>query len=329
MTLARDQFSHLTDSQFNTLTRMSDLFGEAALPAVITSDVATQIERIDAFRSYEGHLCDTATANATASVTASLSTQFEAEREALSTQFAQERASLSAQAQNSLTQLRDTLQAESTTQLQRVRDEKPKPIKLDVSHFEGLVNENIMRWFLECEVAMTAQRISEESLKVAFGMSNLKRKGLAHEWAYTVLLKDQGIFPTWERFKELLYHFHQGKHMAHNHRAKFLACKQGKRSVYDFVQDLRKLAASVVGEEIGDSVKITVLMEGMNIGPVRTQLFRENPTNFEEALKIALEEDNSHKRSGSKNPSPPPRHQWRWRFRHSYGCECYRHESKQ
>lgn len=91
--------------------------------------------------------------------------------------------------------------------------------------------------------------------------------------------------------------------MAHNHRAKFLSCKQGKRSVYEYVQELRKLAASMVGEEFSESIKITILMEGMNVGPARTQLFRVNPTSFEEALRIALEEDDSQKRSGSrKNP---------------------------
>ena len=302
MSLTREQFAHLSDSQWNTLGRMSGLLGEAALPAILTEDTAQQIARIDAFREYERHLCDTASTNASSSVTNTLSEQFRQEREALGAQFAREQANLAASTQAELASLRGALEEESRIQLQRAREDRPKPIKLDVTHFEGKVDENIMRWFLECEVAMKAQRIHEESLKVAFGMSNLKRKGIAHEWAYTILLQDQGVFPTWERFKELLYQFHQGKHMAHNHRALFLACKQGKRSVYEYIQELRKLSASIAGEDISESIKTTVLMEGMNIGPVRTQLFRVNPVTFEDALKIALEEDNSQKRSGSKKP---------------------------
>lgn len=260
---------------------MQGLFGEDALPSVITNDVNTHIERIDAFRSYEAHLCDTATANATTA----LATKFDAEREAFH-----------AQSQAELARIRETYQSE----LERARGERPKPIKLDVSPFEGKPQENISRWFLECEVAMTAQRITTESLKVAFGMSNLKRHGIAREWAYTVLQRDVNIFPSWQRFKELLYHFHQGKHMAHNHRANFLACKQEKRSVYDYVQELRRLAASISDDDLSESVKITVLMEGLNTGPARTELFRKNPTDFEKALTIALEEDNCHKRSGSR-----------------------------
>ena len=300
MAFTRELFSHLSDSQWNTLTRMISLFGEAAMPAIITDDINVQKEKIDAFRTYEGHLCEKSSTDAIAGVTETLSKQFQAEQEALTARFQQEQQQLGAQSQLEIARLRAEFQAVAQTQRERPREERPKPIKLDVSHFEGKVDENITRWFLECEVAMNAQRITDESLKVAFGMSNLKRKGLAHEWAYTMLLRDQEVFPTWERFKALLYQFHQGKHMAHNHRAKFLSCKQGKRSVYEYVQELRKLAASIVGEEISESIKITILMEGMNIGPARTQLFRINPTNFEEALRIALEEDNSQKRSGSR-----------------------------
>ena len=57
------------------------------------------------------------------------------------------------------------------------------------------LKEKILRWFLEVEVAVEATLIKEDSLKVAFGMSFLKKKSLAHEWAYTTLLKKTLEFP--------------------------------------------------------------------------------------------------------------------------------------
>jgi hypothetical protein len=75
------------------------------------------------------------------------------------------------------------------------------------------------------------------------------------------------------------------------YRSKFLACKQGKRSLQHFVHDLRFLAANVNDEEsLPEALRATVFMDGLNHGLARTQLFREYPATFEAAVRIALTE---------------------------------------
>jgi len=125
----------------------------------------------------------------------------------------------------------------------------------------------------------------------------LKEKSLLHEFAYTTLLENSSNLHSWAFLKEHLFAIHQGKHMSHNHRARLLACKQEKRSVYDYIQSLRRLSADV--EKMDETTKVTILMEGLNVGPVRTQLFRCNPPSFT-ACRITFEEENFYKQSGSK-----------------------------
>ncbi len=52
-----------------------------------------------------------------------------------------------------------------------------------------------------------------------------------------------------------------------------------------------------MGEPLSETTKVTVLREGMNVGPARTQLFRTNPTTFAEACRIALNEDASQRKA--------------------------------
>ena len=89
--------------------------------------------------------------------------------------------------------------------------------------------------------------------------------------------------------------------MVHNHLSRFLACKQEKQSVYDYIQLLRQLSVSV--EKMDETTKVMVLMEELNVGPVRPQVFRCNPPSFTEGIQIALKEDYSYKQSGSKKTS--------------------------
>lgn len=275
----RDHYTHLNDSQFRTLNRMLSVFGGTALESLLTLDPQVQVQRIDAFRAHERHVAE-GTSHDTSAAAA-------VEIDHLRSTLKQEHEAIV-----------ERMRQGHIAEIARVRDDKPKPIKLDVTLFEGKDGENLLRWFLEVEVALEAALVKDDPLKVAFAMSFLKKRSVVHEWAYTTLLENRSVFPSWETFKEKLYIFHQGKHMAHNHRARFLACKQEKRTVYAYIQSIRQLSASV--EQMDETTKVTVLMEGLNIGPVRTQLFRINPPSFAEACRIALEEDNSYKRSGFK-----------------------------
>ncbi|POM71559.1 Gag protein [Phytophthora palmivora] len=57
-------------------------------------------------------------------------------------------------------------------------------------------------------------------------------------------------------------------------RSRFLVCKQGKRELHEYIQEMRVLAAALVGNPLPEYIKVTVLMDGLKVGPSRTQLFR-------------------------------------------------------
>ncbi|ETV89238.1 hypothetical protein H257_00595 [Aphanomyces astaci] len=75
------------------------------------------------------------------------------------------------------------------------------------------------------------------------------------------------------------------------YRSKYLACKQWKRPLQEFIHDLRFLAANINDEEsLPEFLRVAVYMDGLDQGPARTQLFRAYPDTFEEAVRIALSE---------------------------------------
>ncbi|POM69275.1 Hypothetical protein PHPALM_14456 [Phytophthora palmivora] len=57
-------------------------------------------------------------------------------------------------------------------------------------------------------------------------------------------------------------------------RSRFLACKQGKRELHEYIPDMRVLAASLVRNPLPEQIKVEVFMDGLKVGPSRTQLFR-------------------------------------------------------
>ncbi|KAE8906920.1 hypothetical protein PF003_g9505 [Phytophthora fragariae] len=79
--------------------------------------------------------------------------------------------------------------------------------------------------------------------------------------------------------------------VAYRHRSSFLRCKQGKRSLQDYVMELHNLEAAMAGAPLSEDVKVTVFMDGVRTGPVRTELFRRQPKTFNEAVHIAMLED--------------------------------------
>ncbi|POM69780.1 Pol protein [Phytophthora palmivora] len=52
---------------------------------------------------------------------------------------------------------------------------------------------------------------------------------------------------------------------------------------------MRVLAASLVGNPLPEHIKVTVFMDGLKVGPSRTQLFRVHANTMEEAIQIALQ----------------------------------------
>ncbi|POM79009.1 Pol protein [Phytophthora palmivora] len=60
---------------------------------------------------------------------------------------------------------------------------------------------------------------------------------------------------------------------------------------------MRALAASLVGNPLPEHIKVTVFMDGLKVGPSRTQLFRVHANTMEEAIQIALQEEYSHRQA--------------------------------
>ncbi|POM64509.1 Pol protein, partial [Phytophthora palmivora] len=96
-------------------------------------------------------------------------------------------------------------------------------------------------------------------------------------------------------------------------RSRFLACKQGERELHEYIQEMRVLAASLVGNE---HIKVTVFMDGLKVGPSLTQLFRVHANTMEEAIQIALQEDDSHRQCKELQQLElaPGRYPWNWTF---------------
>ncbi|POM60089.1 Gag protein, partial [Phytophthora palmivora] len=136
---------------------------------------------------------------------------------------------------------------------------------------------------------MDAALISTERLRVAFAVSNLG--GRAKAWAYTreATTPDCEALLSEPAFRPANYEYRQ--------RSRFLACKQGKRELHEYIQEMRVLAAYLVGNPLPEHIKVTVFMDGLKVGPSRTQLFRMHANTMEDAIQIALQEEYSHKQA--------------------------------
>ncbi|ETN03557.1 hypothetical protein PPTG_15767 [Phytophthora nicotianae INRA-310] len=71
-------------------------------------------------------------------------------------------------------------------------------------------------------------------------------------------------------------------------RSKFLATRQGKKELLDYVQEVRTLIAGMAADPLPELVTVTVFMEGLRVSAARTEVFRVHPTSFEEAVDVAL-----------------------------------------
>ncbi|POM59086.1 Gag protein [Phytophthora palmivora] len=78
-----------------------------------------------------------------------------------------------------------------------------------------------------------------------------------------------------------------------------------KRELHEYIQEMRVLAASLVGNPLPEHIKVTVFMDGLKVGPSRTQLFRVHANTVEEAIQIALQEVYSHRQAPPENLETP------------------------
>ncbi|KAE8980284.1 hypothetical protein PR001_g24315 [Phytophthora rubi] len=187
-----------------------------------------------------------------------------------------------------------------------------KPVKMSVPTFDGKDSDSLVFWVREIEIALSAGQIYDARAQVAFALSNLG--GRARAWAMARETAAPGYFTSWSFMEQELRSTFLLANAAYCHRSSFLRCKQGKRPLQDYVMELHNLEAAMAGAPLSEDVKVTVFVDGVRTGPVRTELFRRQPETFNEAVHIAMLEDTAcaqHK--GTRLMSRPVRVPLRWR----------------
>ncbi|POM68824.1 LOW QUALITY PROTEIN: Gag protein [Phytophthora palmivora] len=172
---------------------------------------------------------------------------------------------------------------------------QPKSLRLKVNPYEGKEGENLHFWVREVELAMDAALSSTERFRVAFALSNLGDR--VNTWAYTREAMSSGCFITWGLLCEQLRAGFHPTNYEYRQRSRFLACKQGKRELHEYIQEMRVLAASLVRNPLPEHIKVMVFMDDLKVDPSRTQLARVHANTMEEAIQIALQEEYSHRQA--------------------------------
>ncbi|KAE8879595.1 hypothetical protein PF005_g4547 [Phytophthora fragariae] len=153
-----------------------------------------------------------------------------------------------------------------------------KPVKMSVPTFDGKDSDSLLFWVREIEIALSASQIYDVRAQVAFALSNLG--GCARAWAVGRETATPGYFTSWSFMEQELRSTFLIANVAYRHRSSFLRCKQGKRSLQDYVMDLHNPEAAMAGAPLSEDVKLTVFTDGVRTGPVRTDLFRRQPKTF-------------------------------------------------
>ncbi|KAF1321580.1 Membrane protein, partial [Globisporangium splendens] len=169
------------------------------------------------------------------------------------------------------------------------------PLKLDVSPYRGGENESLSRWFVELDAAIAARQLRDPSQQVLFAMSNLA--GRAKSWAYGKRLANLNCFPSYDHFKTELKKAFEPPQSEFRARAEFLKLRQGRFGLHSYAQRARYLVSSIVDEPIDVPTQVVTFMTGLNVRPIRNQLFREYPKTLDEAIERAMQEEFSMKQA--------------------------------
>ncbi|KAE9031687.1 hypothetical protein PR002_g9576 [Phytophthora rubi] len=160
---------------------------------------------------------------------------------------------------------------------------------MSVPTFDGKDSDSLVFWVREIEIALSANQIYDARAQIAFALSNFG--GRARAWAMGRGTVTPGHFTSWSFMEQKLRPTFLLANVAYHHRSSFLRCKQGKRPLQDYVMELHNLEGAMAGAPLSEDVKVTVFMDGVRTGLVRTELFRRQPKTFSRAVHIVLLED--------------------------------------
>uniref|UniRef100_A0AAV1TN22 CCHC-type domain-containing protein n=1 Tax=Peronospora matthiolae TaxID=2874970 RepID=A0AAV1TN22_9STRA len=166
---------------------------------------------------------------------------------------------------------------------------RPETLKIDISKYRGVDEDSLLRWFVELDDAIRARRIDDEDMQVAFAQSNLA--GRAKTWALGLKLHDPYAFGSLEVFKSRLRQTFEPPRAKFRARTELLKLKQGKRDVHAYAQHIRHLTSCISSNPVDEHTLVSVFMQGLADGSVKTHRFRLELYSLEQAISIAEQED--------------------------------------
>ncbi|GMF24822.1 unnamed protein product [Phytophthora fragariaefolia] len=136
---------------------------------------------------------------------------------------------------------------------------------MSVPTFDEKDSDRLVFWVREIEITLSTGQIYDARAQVAFVLSNLG--GRACAWAMARETANPGYFTSFMEHE--LHPTFLLVNVAYRHRSNFLRCKQGKRSLQDYVMELHNLEAAMAGAPLSEDITVTVFMDGVRTGPVR------------------------------------------------------------
>uniref|UniRef100_A0AAV1US89 CCHC-type domain-containing protein n=1 Tax=Peronospora matthiolae TaxID=2874970 RepID=A0AAV1US89_9STRA len=159
---------------------------------------------------------------------------------------------------------------------------RPETLKIDISKYR-------------------ARRIDDGDMQVAFAQSNLA--GRAKTWALGLKLHDPCAFESLEVFKSRLRQAFEPPRAEFRARTELLKLKKGKRDVHAYAQHIRHLTSCISSNPVDEHTLVSVFMQSLADGPVKTHLFRLELDSLEQAISIAKQEDFSLRQARASSTS--------------------------